>query len=198
MILKGSGIWLQDLHRVEGNRNSTLGGHKEQLVCTRTQSKEVTLQETEPDLPVSVKGSPAELWVSRDRGTGGSRPGSCHLTWVLLEVAIKPTIEPVESRTRSFQAKQPTRREHSHTHQQTIRFKFYWTQPCPPEQEPVFQTTSLSHQQAYTSFFATSTRSQTEEAWRTTILQPLEWKPHQGNLIKMERQRIMSQMKRQD
>ena len=140
MILKVSGIWLQDLHRVEGNRNSTLGGHKEQLVCTRTQSKEVTLQETEPDLPVSVKGSPAELWVSRDRGTGGSRPGSCHLTWVLLEVAIKPTIEPVESRTRSFQAKQPTRREHSHTHQQTIRFKFYWTQPCPPEQDPVFPT----------------------------------------------------------
>ena len=80
MILKVSGILLQDLHRVEGNRNSTLGGHKENLVCSRTQSKEVTLQKTEPDLPASVGGPPAELWVSRDRGTGSSRPGRCPLT----------------------------------------------------------------------------------------------------------------------
>ena len=42
----------------------TLGGHKQNLVCTRTQEKEaVTPQETDPDLPVSVQESPAEVWV---------------------------------------------------------------------------------------------------------------------------------------
>ena len=42
----------------------TLGGHKQNLVCTRTQEKgAVTPQETEPDLPVSVQESPAEAWV---------------------------------------------------------------------------------------------------------------------------------------
>ena len=42
----------------------TLGGHKQNLACTRTQEKEaVTPQETDPDLPVSVQESPAEVWV---------------------------------------------------------------------------------------------------------------------------------------
>ena len=34
-------------------------------LCTRTQEKgAVTPQETDPDLPVSVQKSPAEVWVS--------------------------------------------------------------------------------------------------------------------------------------
>ena len=42
----------------------TLGGHKENLVHTRTQEKgAVTPQETDPNLPVSVQKSPAEAWV---------------------------------------------------------------------------------------------------------------------------------------
>ena len=42
----------------------TLGGDKQNLVCTRTQEKgAVTPQETDPDLPVSVQESPAEAWV---------------------------------------------------------------------------------------------------------------------------------------
>ena len=40
------------------------GGHKQNLVCTRTQEKGVvTPQETDPDLPVSVQASPVEVWV---------------------------------------------------------------------------------------------------------------------------------------
>ena len=47
-----------------GNRQ-TLGGHKQNLVQTRTQKKgTVTPQETDPDLPVSVLKSLAEAWVS--------------------------------------------------------------------------------------------------------------------------------------
>ena len=39
----------------------TLGGHKQNLVLTRTQGKgAVTTHETEPYLPVSVQESPAE------------------------------------------------------------------------------------------------------------------------------------------
>ena len=42
----------------------TIGGHKQNLACTRTQAKDaVTPEDTEPELPVSVLGSPAEVWV---------------------------------------------------------------------------------------------------------------------------------------
>ena len=43
----------------------TLGGHKQNLLCTRTHEKgAVTPQETDPDLPVSVQESLEEVWVS--------------------------------------------------------------------------------------------------------------------------------------
>ena len=53
-----------DYRTSTGLEKQTLGGHKQNLVCTRTQEKEaVTPQETDPDLPVSVRDSPAEAWV---------------------------------------------------------------------------------------------------------------------------------------
>ena len=46
-------------HRTLGKQ--TLGGHKQNLVCTMTQEKgALTPQETDPDLPVSVQESLAE------------------------------------------------------------------------------------------------------------------------------------------
>ena len=51
----------------QDRRNKTLGGHKQNLMHTRTQEKgAVTPQETEPDLPVSVWESPAEVWVNSE------------------------------------------------------------------------------------------------------------------------------------
>ena len=51
-----------------GNRDSSLGGHKQNLACAKTQRKgAVTPQETEPD---SVGGSPVEVWVSRGSPQG--------------------------------------------------------------------------------------------------------------------------------
>ena len=42
----------------------TLGGHKQNLVHTRTQEKgAVTPQETDLELPVCVQESPMEAWV---------------------------------------------------------------------------------------------------------------------------------------
>ena len=49
------------LHRTG---KQTVGGHKQKLVCTRTQEKgAVTPQETDPDLPISVQESPVKAWV---------------------------------------------------------------------------------------------------------------------------------------
>ena len=57
-----------------GLRKQTLGGHKQNLVCTRTQEKgAVTPQETDPDLPMSVQESLAEVWVD-----GGLLQGQGH------------------------------------------------------------------------------------------------------------------------
>ena len=47
-----------------GLGKQTLGGHKQYLVCTRTQEEgAVTPEETDPDLPVSFQEIPAEAWV---------------------------------------------------------------------------------------------------------------------------------------
>ena len=49
-----------------------------------------------------------------NRDTGSSSPGRRPLAWALLEIAVSPTIEPVDSRAESPQAKQLT-----------------WTEPSP-------------------------------------------------------------------
>ena len=50
-----------NLHRTG---KQTVGGHKHNLVCTRTQEKGTVIpQETDPDLPGSVQESPADVWV---------------------------------------------------------------------------------------------------------------------------------------
>ena len=47
-----------------GLGEQTLGGHRQNLVHTRTQEKGAgTPQETDPDLPMSVQESPVETWV---------------------------------------------------------------------------------------------------------------------------------------
>ena len=67
-----------------GNRCSTIGGRTQNLMCTRTQGKGVvTPQNTEPDLPAIVGGSPAEVW-----GGSGSVQGQGHWQQQFLEVSI--------------------------------------------------------------------------------------------------------------
>ena len=52
-----------DYKTYTGLEKQVLGGHKGNLVCTRTQEKgAVTLQETEADLSLSVQESPVEVW----------------------------------------------------------------------------------------------------------------------------------------
>ena len=103
-----------------GKTDSTLEGHKQNLVCTRTQGKGgVTPQETEPDLLVwegLLQRCVFTVAPSRGGGTVSSSPGSCPLVCALLKVTISPTIEPVDSRAGLPRAKQLTGGNHSSTH----------------------------------------------------------------------------------
>ena len=55
-------------------RKQILGGHKQNLVCTRSQEKgAVTPQETDPDMLMSVQESLVEAWIG-----GGLLEGQRH------------------------------------------------------------------------------------------------------------------------
>ena len=63
-----------DYRTYTGLGKQTLGGHKQNLVHARTQEKgTVAPQETDPELPVSVQESLAEVWVG-----GGLLQGRGH------------------------------------------------------------------------------------------------------------------------
>ena len=54
---------------------NTLGGHKQNLVCTRNLEKgAMTPQETESDLPVSVQESLVEVWPQAKQQGGNKAP----------------------------------------------------------------------------------------------------------------------------
>ena len=103
-----------------GKTDSTLEGHKQNLVCTRTQGKGgVIPQETEPDLVVWEGLLQRRVFAvahRRDGGTVSSSHGSCPLVCALLKVTISPTIELVDSQAGSPRAKQLTGGKHSSTH----------------------------------------------------------------------------------
>ena len=93
----------------------------------------------------------------------------------------------------SPQTKQLSGRECNPTHQQIIGLKFYWVRLCPPEQTQFFpvppnrkitQVSSLLHQRA-------DRRSK-------TVPQQLEQKPHFRKIIRIKKQKVMSQMKGQE
>ena len=72
-----------------------LEGTNKSLVCTRTQQKgAVTPQGTEPDLPASDGGAPAEVRVSRphlwDGGMGSSSRRRCPVAEALCRLPLKP------------------------------------------------------------------------------------------------------------
>ena len=128
--------------------------------CSRgSQGKntEVTLQETDPDLPVSVQESLVKAWVS-------GHPLQGQEYWV----------QPCEHRTfwrrspylhhlhHSWVSGQTTGRKHSPAHLQKIWLKIYWGWLRPSEQDPVSPTVSLFHQEASINFLSLSIRGQTE------------------------------------
>ena len=84
-------------------------------MCTKTHRKGGVIQEeTKPKLPASVRESPVEAWVHRDRSL---------LVSILLEDAINLTIEPIYLKVGSPQVKKLPRRECKPTHQQITGLK---------------------------------------------------------------------------
>ena len=83
-----------DYRTYTGLGKQTLGGHKQNLVHTRTQEKgAVTPQEADPDLPVSVQKSLVEAWV----GGGCCRVGALSAAvraWGLLKEAPLSSLPP--------------------------------------------------------------------------------------------------------
>ena len=71
-------------HRTGGNRNTTLGGCTQGLVCTRNQGdKAVASQEPGPDLPAGSVVSPGEVG-----GSCGPLQGQRHWWWRYWEILI--------------------------------------------------------------------------------------------------------------
>ena len=96
--LKDSGIWLQDLDRTGGDRESTLRGHKQSRVYIRTQGKEQwpggRLNQT---YLLVLEGLRQRRGVAvahcGDKDTGSRSSGKYSLPWALPESAISPTKE---------------------------------------------------------------------------------------------------------
>ena len=145
LTLRTSGIWIQKFHRSGETR--TLRQHQQNPVCTRTQKKgAVTPQETEPDLLMTVQESPAKAWVNSDLPWGQGRwlqqywevPHAgisplgggclCLIVWPQVKLQGGNTAPPISRKS---------------------KLKIYWAWPCPPEQDPVSPSISLSHQEAF-------------------------------------------------
>ena len=94
--------------------DSSLAGHKQNLLCTKTQKKGMTPQETEPKLPASVGWFPVgEAWIGRGHHRNGAP------AW---KVPLGGRHQP-EGGVISGQ-KTPGR-EHNPTHQQMVGLKLY-------------------------------------------------------------------------
>ena len=99
-----------------GLGKQTLGGHKQNLVCTRTQKKgAVTPKKTDSDLPVNVQESLMEAWVG-----GGLLQGQGHRVQHCIMGPFEGGHGYLSYPHHSLASGQTTGREHSLTHQQKI------------------------------------------------------------------------------
>ena len=109
-----------DYRTYTGLGKETLGGHEQNLVCTRTQEKEaVTLKENEPDLPVNVQESLVEAWVNMAcRGVTGMEYSSPRNRRVCWQKSFRRSHHHCHYPTphHSMASGQTTGREHNPTH----------------------------------------------------------------------------------
>ena len=166
-------------------------GRAQSAVCTRTQEKGAgTPQETDQTCLLVLEGL---LW------SGGQEWLS---TLAAAVLACEPWFEPSWRLPLTLpqslwtpglgHLKQLIGMGCNPTHLQTIRSKFNWARLG--YSKTIFPTASPFHE----SLLDSSTRGQTEWARKTRIPRLPKWKPHHRKLIKMKRQRIMSEMKGQD
>ena len=202
-LWRARGTWVQELHRTEGSRDSTLGGCTQGFMCPGTQGKAVTPQEwVRPTCrfwrvswgggdwlwPTVGQGH----WQRRPQGIffNVSSPGGHHLV-----LGPGPTQQPASSSAGGASG-QPTGWEHSPSNQPTQCLKLSWvhrhlktcplTWSCSQEgQEPAPSTSwqapvTTTGKPVQTPEPTSTTKGQTWEA-RTTIQQPTEGRPQTQN-----------------
>ena len=108
----------QNLH---STWKQTLVGHRQNLVCTRTQEKRaVSPQDTDPDLPRNVQESPAEAWVM----VACCRVGVTECSSTFMG-SFEEGHHYLHYLHHSLASGERTGREHSPAHQQKIGLKIY-------------------------------------------------------------------------
>ena len=126
--LKPSGNWLQDFDRTGGNRDTTLGEHTQSSVHIRTQRKEQWPQERLNQTYMLVlegllqRRGGGPVAHRGDKDTGSRSSPQCEPSQSL---SLAHQRAQVGSSVGFPQAKQPTGREPSPTHQQSSGLKFY-------------------------------------------------------------------------
>ena len=102
----------------------TLGGHKQNLVCSRTQETgAVSPQGTEPYLPVSVLKSLVKSWI--DSGLLCDQEHRQQQCWETQYAGINSFRGGCHYPYHSLGSGQTIEKEHSPTHQQKIGLKIY-------------------------------------------------------------------------
>ena len=149
------GIWLWrpvgfDYRTSTGLGKPTLGGHKQNLVHTRSQEKE---QFSHKRLSQTCLCVPRSLQQRH-----GSTVAWCGVRSTEYNSACTSPFQGghqyLHCPYHRLASGQTTRREHSPSHQQKTRLKIYWAWPRPSKQDPVSPTVSLSHQDAFISFLS--------------------------------------------
>ena len=128
-----------------GLGKQTLGGHKQNLVCTRTQEK-----------GVSSRGV-GQWWPAAGSGILSEAVGAQDLLKEVTIIFITSTKMESQVKQQGGNIALPISR----------KLKIYWAWLCPSEQDPVAPTVSLSHQEASRNLLSLSIRGQTE--WKAQL-----------------------------
>ena len=152
-----------------------VAGHKQKLVCCRTQERgAVTPQETEPHLPMSVLSSLVKAWVD-----GGLLCDQEHWQlqhWGTQCAGRKCFGGGCHYPYHSLGSGQTTEKGHSPIHQQKIGWKIHWAWPCPSKQDWIFLIGSPSHQEvAHASYSHASEGRQKESHSLRKLTKMITW-----------------------
>ena len=110
---------------------------------------------------------------------------------------VNPTIEAVDLRAVLPQPKQLPGRGCNPTHQQTIGLQLYWARPCPPEQDSFSHHQSLPSRSLHKTLNLIHQRADRSSKKKHSLTAAIT-KTYYRKLIKMKKQKVMSQMKGQD
>ena len=186
---------------LRGTETPVLEGTNKILPTPRPRGKEQWPHRIQNQHYLLVLESPEEAWVSRgspqEQGHQQQRGGKVPLGVSPLGGSHKPYHRVCRPKG-WVTSGQTTTREGVQPHPLADNWiKVLLSKALPTWARLSFSTSSPSHQETY-SLLASSIRGQTEEARRTTVPQWLKQKSYYRKLIRMKKQKVMSQKKGQD